>query len=253
MNPPFKHVWIIGASSGIGRDTALAFAKVGIKVVASARSQDALDALVKAGGGNIRAFAFDVSDRDATLAASDAIDLQYGPIDALLFAAATWNNSKDSQASTSVIKPVFETNVYGALNAIEAVLAKMKRRQSGHIAIISSVAGFRGLPNAMAYGASKAALTHIAEALKFECDPFGVVVQVIHPGFVKTPLTDKNDFKMPFLMSSEAAADRIVNGMTKGGFEITFPRRFTWMLKVLRAMPYALYFPLITAATKQSS
>ncbi len=251
MNPPFKHIWIIGASSGIGRDTALAFAKTGTKVIASARSQGALDTLVKAGGGMINAYAFDVSDREATLKACDAIDLKYGPVDALLFAAATWSNSKESQASTPVIKPVFETNVYGALNAVEAVLAKMKRRHSGHIAIISSVAGFRGLPNAMAYGASKAALTHIAEALKFECDPLGVVVQVIHPGFVKTPLTDKNDFKMPFLMSSEAAAERIVNGMTYGGFEITFPRRFTWMLKVLRALPYALYFPLITAATKK--
>ena len=250
MTVPFKRLWIIGASTGIGRDTALAFAKAGVEVIASARSEAALASLPLESGGRIFPYPLDVADHAATQAARARIEAERGPIDAMLFAAATWSNSKDSQATAAIIRPVFEVNIFGALNAIEAVLPAMKASKAGHIAIISSVAGFRGLPNAMAYGASKAALTHIAEALKFECDPLGVQVQVIHPGFVKTPLTDKNDFKMPFLMSSTAAAERIVTGMCGTGFEITFPRRFTWMLKVLRALPYALYFKLVGSATK---
>ncbi|HEY4547926.1 MAG TPA: SDR family NAD(P)-dependent oxidoreductase, partial [Pedomonas sp.] len=125
-----------------------------------------------------------------------------------------------------------------------------RSRRSGRVAIISSVAGFRGLPRALAYGASKAALTHIAEALWFECRRDGVTVQVIHPGFVKTPLTDKNDFPMPCLMQVENAARRIVAGMQRGQFEITFPRRFTVLLKLLRILPYRLYLPMVARATR---
>jgi NAD(P)-dependent dehydrogenase (short-subunit alcohol dehydrogenase family) len=246
---PFKTLWIVGASTGIGRDTALAFARAGVKVAASARRPELLDALVAEGGGNITGFPLDVGNSEEVAQVAAAVRTHLGEIDAMLFAAATWNNDKTSQAKVAAISPVFEVNVFGALRVIEAILPGMKDRQKGRIVLISSVAGFRGLPRAMAYGASKAALTHIAEGLFFECQPLGITVQVVHPGFVKTPLTDKNDFKMPFLMSAEAAAARLVAGMSHDGFEITFPRRFTYLLKLLRLLPYRLYFALVGRAT----
>ncbi len=249
MKVPFRTLWIVGASTGIGRDTALAFARAGVKVAASARNIDQLNALVAEGGGNITAFPLDVADSGAVARVAREVRAHLGDIDALLFAAATWNNDKESQAKVSAIAPVFEINIYGVLRVLEAILPRMKEQQQGRITLISSVAGFRGLPRAMAYGASKAALTHIAECLRFECAPYGIVVQTVHPGFVKTPLTDKNDFKMPFLMSAQAAAQRLVAGMCRDGFEITFPRRFTYMLKLLRLLPYRLYFWLVGRAT----
>jgi NAD(P)-dependent dehydrogenase (short-subunit alcohol dehydrogenase family) len=249
MAVPFKNIWIIGASTGIGRDTALAFARKGVKVAVSARRPELLQALAAEGSGNITAYPLDVSDTANVAAVAAAVRAQFGEIDAVLYAAATWNNDTTSQAKVSAIAPMFEVNIYGALRVIEAVLPRMKERRAGRLVVISSVAGFRGLPRALAYGASKAALTHIAEALRFECAPFGVTVQVVHPGFVKTPLTDKNDFKMPFLMSPDAAAARMVAGMSHDGFEITFPRRFTYMLKLLRILPYWLYFALVGRAT----
>jgi NAD(P)-dependent dehydrogenase (short-subunit alcohol dehydrogenase family) len=249
MTLTFKTLWIVGASTGIGRDTALAFARAGVQVAASARTAAQLQALVAEGGGNIAAFPLDVADSTAVARVAQEVRAHLGEIDALLFAAATWNNDRESQAKVSAIAPVFDINIYGVLRVLEALLPRMKERRFGRITLISSVAGFRGLPRAMAYGASKAALTHIAECLRFECAPFGIVVQTVHPGFVKTPLTDKNDFKMPFLMSAEAAAQRLVAGMARDSFEITFPRRFTYLLKLLRLLPYRLYFWLVGRAT----
>jgi NAD(P)-dependent dehydrogenase (short-subunit alcohol dehydrogenase family) len=246
---PFKNIWVVGASTGIGRDTALAFARAGVKVAASARRPELLEALVAEGSGNIKAFPLDVTDAANVAQVTAQVRDHFGEIDAVLYAAATWNNDQGSQARVSAVAPMFEVNVYGALRVIEAVLPRMKVRRAGRFVLISSVAGFRGLPRALAYGASKAALTHIAECLRFECDPLGVTIQVVHPGFVKTPLTDKNDFKMPFLMSAEAAAARMVAGMCGTQFEITYPKRFTYMLKLLRLLPYRLYFALVGKAT----
>lgn len=251
MNGPPSTVWIVGASTGIGRATALAFAQAGATVVASARSAAGLATLVDEGpAGRIHALPLDVTDREACLAAVvQAEALLDAPLDGVVACAAAWNNDPASQAHAAAVRPVFEVNVFGALNIIEAALGVMRPRRAGRIAIVSSVAGFRGLPRALAYGSSKAALTHIAEALKYECDRDGITVQVIHPGFVKTPLTDKNDFPMPFIMPAAAAAQRIVRAMATSSFEITFPRRFTYLLKLLRMLPYALYFRLLTRAT----
>ncbi len=250
MKIPFGNIWIIGASTGIGRFAALAFAKAGVKVAASARSADQLASLVAEGGGLISAWPLDVVKLEDVQATAEKIKAEFGTLDAVLYCAATWTNEKNSQAKASVMRPMYEVNIFGCLHVIEAVLPDMSARRGGRIAIISSVAGFRGLPRALAYGSSKAALTHIAEGLKFDCDEVGIIVQVIHPGFVKTPLTDKNDFKMPFLMSPEDAATRVLRGMSGTGFEITFPRRFTWMLKLLRILPYRLYFWLVSRGTK---
>jgi NAD(P)-dependent dehydrogenase (short-subunit alcohol dehydrogenase family) len=255
MAHDFKAIWIIGASTGIGRTTALAFAKAGVQVIASARKAAELESLAaeaktKRYAGVIHPLPLDATDRSAVFAGLDAAEALVGEVGAVLYCAATWSNDRESQAKADIVRPVFEVNVFGALNMIEAALAKMSPRKRGRIAVISSVAGFRGLPRALAYGSSKAALTHICEALRFDCEPQGITVQVIHPGFVRTPLTDKNDFNMPFLMEPEPAAQRIVDGMATNCFEITFPRRFTHQLKLLRALPYAAYFALVKRATK---
>lgn len=246
-----QSIWIVGASTGIGRATALEFARRGVRVLASARRAALLEELAReAPDGRIIPVPVDAADRSAMAAAYTGIRAAHGVPDALLFAAATHAPEGACQASTRIIGPVFDVNINACLHMLDAALPDMRARKSGRVAIISSVAGFRGLPRALAYGASKAALTHIAEALWFECRRDGVTVQVIHPGFVKTPLTDKNDFHMPFLLSAEEAARRIVKGMQGSHFEITFPRRFTYLLKLLRLLPYGVYLRLVAWATR---
>ncbi|MGK2284964.1 SDR family NAD(P)-dependent oxidoreductase [Pedomonas sp. V897] len=248
----FKSIWIVGASTGIGRATALEMARRGVTVFASARRAALLEELAREApaAGSIIPVPVDATNREAMLAAWARIEAAHGAPEALLFAAATHAPEGRCQAVADICGPVFETNVSGCLHMLEAGLPALRARRAGRVAIISSVAGFRGLPRALAYGASKAALTHIAEALWFECRRDGVTVQVIHPGFVKTPLTDKNDFPMPCLVSAEEAARRIADGMARGGFEITFPRRFTYLLKLLRLLPYGLYLRLVAWATR---
>lgn len=247
----FQTLWLVGASSGIGRETALAFARAGVTVIASARRQGELAALAAEGPvGKIIPLAMDVADPASIAAALATARERAGAIEALLYAAATWTPETESAVSVAAVRHVFEVNLFGCLAVIEAVLPQMQQARRGRIAIVSSVAGFRGLPRALAYGASKAALTHIAETLRLQLHKDHIVVQAIHPGFVRTPLTDKNDFTMPFLMEADQATARIVAGMATDRFEITFPRRFTWMLKLLGLLPDAAYFPLVRRATR---
>lgn len=251
MAYPFKSIWIVGASTGIGRATALEFARRGVTVFASARRAELLEELAReAPAGSIIPVPVDATDHDAMQAAWTRIEASHGVPDALLYSAATHAPERTGQAVARICRPVFELNVMGCLNMLEAALPAMRARRSGRVAMISSAAGFRGLPRALAYGASKAALTHIAEALWFECRREGIVVQVIHPGFVATPLTANRDFHMPFLMKAEDAARRIVDGMARDRFEITFPRRLTYFVKLLRILPYCLYLPLVERATR---
>jgi len=252
MTPRFASIWIIGASSGIGRACALAFARTGVRVVASSRSAEALQRLAAEGpAGMIVPLALDATDGDACTAVHTAATrlLGHAP-EALLYAAAIPSGERNDAVTAAALRAVFDVNVMGAIHALAVALPAMQAAGRGHVALISSVAGFRGLPQALAYGASKAALTHVAEALRFDCAPRGIRVQVIHPGFVRTPLTAKNRFPMPFLMEPDAAARRIVDGMARTAFEITFPRRFTWGLKLLRCLPYGLYFRLVGRATR---
>ena len=243
--------WIVGASKGIGRALALALAGQGTTVIASARDADALAALVaeEAAGGRIIAEPLDMADRDAVKAAAGRIERTLGPLDLVVVSAALWRMTGLDDVSVDGIGPTFQVNVFGSLNVLEAVLPFMRERQAGHIVVLSSVAGFRGLPRAAAYGGSKAALTHICESLKFDLDRAGIRLQVVHPGFVDTPMTADNPFPMPHLISAEDAARRIVKGLASKRFEITFPRRFTWQLKALRILPYSLYFRAVKRFT----
>ena len=251
MPLPWKTAWITGASSGIGRALALALAREGVVVAASARSRGALEALAtEAGSGRILPTPLDVADRDAVKAAAEAaIRVLRGPPDLAVLNAGTYLPMTAAGFDAARFRTQVEVNLMGTVHMLEALLPAYLAARKGHIAIVSSVAGYRGLPTSAAYGATKAALSNLAESLKYDLDRAGVKLQLVNPGFVKTPLTDKNDFKMPFLMPVDKAVARMIAGLQTNRFEITFPRRFTWQMKLLRVLPYRLYFAVTRRRT----
>jgi short-subunit dehydrogenase len=246
-------VWITGASSGIGRAVALEYARAGAVVAASARSADALAALAgePAAGGRIHAFTVDVTDRAAMAATVARIERELGAIELAILNAGTHQPVDAREFDAAVFDRLFAVNLTGTVNGLAAILPRLVARRAGHVALVASVAGYGGLPTAAAYGATKAALINLAEALKFDLDPVGVRVSLVNPGFVRTPLTDRNEFAMPALMDVEDAARALVRGLARGGFEVTFPRRFTYVLKLIRLLPYRLYFPLMARITRK--
>jgi short-subunit dehydrogenase len=252
MSAPAR-IWITGASSGIGRAVALAYAGAGAAVAVSARSADALGALAAepAGGGCIQPFPVDVTDRAAMLDTVARIEAALGPIELAILNAGTHEPVDARAFDAAVFDRLFAVNLAGTVNGLAAILPRFVARRAGHVALVASVAGYGGLPTAAAYGATKAAMINLAEALKFDLDPVGVRVSLVNPGFVRTPLTDKNPFAMPALMEVDDAARALVRGLARGGFEVTFPRRFTYVLKLLRLLPYRLYFPLMARITRK--
>lgn len=245
-------VWITGASYGLGHEVALQLARRGDRVAVSARSIDKLKGLAgEAPEGSILPYELDVTDGPATADTVARIEADHGPIDIALLNAGTHEPVSAGDFSTEKVRRLVELNLMGTANCLEPLLERFRQRGSGHVAIVASVAGYRGLPTSAAYGATKAGLINMAESLKPECDRLGVKMQIVNPGFVRTPLTDRNPFPMPFLMEPEDAAAALIRGLDGGGFEITFPKRFTYLLKILRCLPYALYFPMIRRATKQ--
>ncbi len=241
--------WVTGASSGIGAEVAKRLAASGWTVAVTARSAAELDALAATDAGRIVAFPADVTDRSAMAAAFAAIESRLGPVALAIFNAGVYLPVDGLKLDPEPFARSLSVNVMGTVNGLAPTLASMIARRSGQVALVSSVTGYGGLPTSSAYGATKAALINLAESLKFDLDRVGVAISVVNPGFVKTPATDKNPFPMPFLMPVEAAADRIVRGLARGRFEITFPRRFTWMLKALRLLPYPAYFWVVGRMT----
>lgn len=247
-------LWITGAGKGIGRAVALAYARRGWTVAASARTSADLeslrDAAVAAGlKGRIVPFVNDVTDHDAVKLTFKQIEADLGRLDQIIFNAGTHVANSPETFSVAPFRTLMEVNYMGAVNGLAAVLPTLIDRRAGHVAVVSSVAGYRGLPNASAYGATKAALINMCESLKIQLDGKGVALSVINPGFVRTPLTDKNEFPMPFLMEPEAAAEAIYNGMASKRFEIAFPTPFVLILKTLQMLPYGVYFWLVRKAT----
>jgi NAD(P)-dependent dehydrogenase (short-subunit alcohol dehydrogenase family) len=235
--------WITGGGSGIGRELARQIAAGGDKVVISGRR---LSVLQEAAGANanIILHELDVTDADRVSAVVTQIEATHGPIDGALLNAGHYDPMDISDFAADRVSRTFATNVQGVANCLDPLLKSMRRRRSGQIAIVASVAGYRGLPKAAAYGASKAALINMTEALKPEADAAGIKLQIVNPGFVLTPMTKRNDFPMPFLMTPEEAARRIRQGLTGPGFEIVFPWRFALLLKIGRLLPYRLYFAI---------
>lgn len=238
---PWKHVWISGASSGLGEYTARALAKLGCRVSISARSKDALDAIA-ADFSNVTSYVGDVTDRERMLELVDEMENAHGPIDLCILSAGTWFPGSITSLQVENFAKTIDINLMGVVYCLDAILPRMLERRTGHISWISSVAGYGGLPNSAAYGASKAALIHFAESAKPELERKGIALSVINPGFVKTQLTAKNKFPMPFLMEPEDAADKIVSGLRKKKFEIAFPWQLVTILKAINHLPYWLYF-----------
>lgn len=247
-----KTVWLVGASTGIGRATASALHAAGARVVVSARGRPALDAFV-AEHGRADAIALDATDREAVRDAAAHIVSVHGGIDLAMYCAATYSPMRATGFDLEVAQRHMRVNYDGALLLLDAVLpqlqAQARNGRGGHLSLVSSVAGFRGLPQSLAYGPTKAALINLAETLYLDLSPLGLGVSVINPGFVETPLTAQNEFRMPALITPEEAARAILRGWRHGDFEIHFPRRFTGWLKALRHLPYGVYFSAVRRST----
>jgi NAD(P)-dependent dehydrogenase (short-subunit alcohol dehydrogenase family) len=240
-------IWLVGASTGIGRAAASALHARGARVIVSARQASALNDFVAQHPG-AQALPLDSTDRAAVAVAAQGL-LADGPLDMVVYCAGVYQPMRATDFQLDVMLQHDQVNYVGALYVLDALLPAMLARQQGHISLISSVAGFRGLPRSLAYGPTKAALTHLAETLYLDVHELGMGVSAIHPGFVQTPLTAQNQFHMPALMTPEEAAEAMIRGWERGRFEILFPRRFTTWLKLLRLLPYRLYFPLVRRAT----
>lgn len=248
LNPPMvdwsgKTVWIVGASSGIGEATAAALHAQGAKVVVSARKAQALAAFVKSHPGS-RALALDVTQRSAVQAATAEL-LAQGPLDCVVYCAGHYAAMRADALDLPDMVRHNDVNYLGALYLLDAVLPALIARGNGHISLVGSVAGYRGLPNSLAYGPTKAALINLTETLYLDLHSKGLGVSIVNPGFVQTPLTAGNDFAMPALLTPEQAAQAILTGWARGAFEIHFPKRFTLWLKALRIMPNRLFFQLV--------
>ena len=255
LNPPIndwkgKRVWLIGASSGIGLALARTLIARGAKVAVSARNADALHELAAGTRpASVLPLPLDATCIDQLQGALREMIDAWGGVDIALFLQGTHEPVRAWTLDSGVAHRLVETNLLSVLDSLAVVLPQMLRQGSGGIAICSSVAGYRGLPTSLVYGATKAALINLAETLYMDLSPRGIAVWIVDPGFVKTPLTDRNEFRMPALISPEEAAAQIVAGLASGRFEIHFPKRFTRWLRLLRLLPYGLYFRLVRRAT----
>lgn len=249
MNPKIRdwqdrRVWLVGASAGIGAALAANLASRGARLALSARNEVALRAL-----GLDRALLLpcDVTSADSVAAASRRLREAWGGFDLVVYLAGDYQPMDAGNYDAAIAERLFAVNFLGA-TALTAAVRDQLRPGTG-IAFVASVAGYRGLPRALAYGPGKAALIHFAECLHLELAPRGIGVWVVNPGFVATRLTERNDFAMPALMTAADAAEALVRGFASGRFEIHFPRRFTWLMKLLASLPYCWYFPLVRRFT----
>lgn len=243
-----KVVWLTGASGGLGEAFAREAAATGCVLAISARRGEELArvaAELNAAGGSVHCFPLDLKDREGINRVVRDIEATLGPIEILVANAGTHQPTDVGAFATDEYRALFDLNLFATLYCIEAVLPGMRERRSGQIVGVASVAGYRGLPKAAAYGASKAALAHFLESIRFDLEAFGISVTVVNPGFVRTPLTDKNDFPMPFLMEPQPAARAMLSGILLGQREVHFPKRFTWIMKTLRVLPFPVYHWLV--------
>lgn len=256
FNPPItdwssQRVWLIGASSGIGYALAQALHARGAQVIVSARQHEALADFVAQHPGSTAA-PLDVTDAQAVAATAQQL-LATGPLDVVCYCAGYYQPMRADALDLPVLLRHQAVNVVGALHALAAVvpgmLAQAQAGRHPHLSLVASVAGWRGLPQSVAYGPTKAALINLAETLFLDLRPRGIGVSVVNPGFVATPLTAKNTFSMPALLTPAQAAQAIVRGWERGAFDVHFPRRFTLWLRLLRLLPYRLYFALVHRMT----
>ncbi len=245
-----KTIWITGGSTGIGKALAIKFAAMGWNVAISARRAELLNELSNS-YENISGFPLDVTDKEKCKEVFNEIKNKFENIDICFFSTGTWDPKKEKEIDVEQMENVFKVNFFGTVNCIKAVEQYFRDKKKGIITIVSSIAGYRGLPNSTGYGPSKSALNNLAESLYFDFKRHNVHVCLVSPGFIKTPMTDKNDFKMPFLKTPEYAADQIFEGLVnKNTFEIHFPKSLTITLKLLSFLPSKIYFGLVGKLTK---
>ena len=250
MSENQKKIWITGASSGIGKALAEKFSLEGWKVAISARRKEILDEMAEK--ENIFSYPLDVTNQNQIKDVFSKIINDFGDLDLCVFSSGTYDPKLEQEINIKQNKFVMETNFFGVLYCIKTVEKYFKEKKEGHISIVSSIAGYRGLPNSSGYGPSKAALTNLTESLYFDFKKHNVRISLVSPGFIKTPLTDKNEFQMPFIKSPEFAAEKMFNGLTKTkAFEIHFPKALTVILKILRILPYKIYLYLIDKGVKR--
>lgn len=238
--------WITGASQGIGKHVALELSRQGWVVALTSRGISDLNKLVDEINATHEKSAFsfpgDITNTNTIDSIIECIEAELGPIDIAILNAGTYIRFGIGEFKPELFEKQININVMGTVNCLSSILPSMLKRKTGRIAIVSSLSGYRGLPYASAYGASKAALINMCESLKPELDAAGITISVINPGFVKTPLTNKNEFRMPFLVDGDIAGKIIVKGVLKGKFEIAFPLFFALILKFLQRVPYFFYF-----------
>jgi short-subunit dehydrogenase len=253
MNPKIKNwhgqrVWVIGASSGIGAETARALLERGAKLALSARNQGGLQT-VAANHPDTLILPLDITDHASVIAARDRILASWGGIDLVLVVAGTYHRMRADDFDLAVAEKMLDTNLRGPLNCLDALLPTLLTQGRGGIGIVASIAGLSGLPNALIYGPTKAALINLCESLYLDLRPRGISVYLVNPGFVATPLTAGNEFKMPALITASAAANELIRGIERGEFHIHFPKRLTNWLRLLSLLPYRWYFWLIHKVT----
>ncbi len=237
-----KRVWLVGASTGIGRATAIALHAAGAKVFVSARSPAPLAELAQQYPG-LQTIQLDATDEAGVKATTQKLILE-GGLDLMMYCAGIYQPLRAQDIKSTIMAQHMQVNYIGAVYVTEAVLPAMLAAKHGHLSYVSSVAGFRGLPKSLAYGPTKAAMINMAEALYIDLHDEGLGVSVINPGFVETPLTSQNTFRMPALIKPEEAATEIMAGWQAGKFEMHFPKRFTAWLKLMRSAPHSLYFKM---------
>ena len=253
MNPRIddwtgKRVWLIGASSGIGAACAGQLLRLGARVALSARNAEAIQNAASVDPHALAA-PLDITDHASVLRARDQINAAWGGVDLVLVLAGGYNEMRADSFDLAQANAMIDLNLRGVFNCLDAVLPLLLAQGFGGIGIVASVAGYGGLPKALVYGPTKAALINLTESLYLDLHPRGIAVYQINPGFVDTPLTKQNDFHMPALMSADQAAAAMVDGIRRGQFHIHFPKRFTNSLRLARLLPYRWYFWLIHRVT----
>ncbi|MFZ6692739.1 SDR family NAD(P)-dependent oxidoreductase [Undibacterium sp. SXout20W] len=253
MNPPIqdwksKRVWVIGASTGIGAETARLLLSQGADVALSARHLGSLQETA-AGCPHAVIEPLDITDLASLHAASERLLERWTRIDLVLVVAGTYNEMRADSFDMAAADRLLDINVRGVYHCLDVVLPTLLKQGGGGLGIVASVAGLSGLPKALVYGPSKAAIINLCESLYIDLHPRNIAVYLINPGFVATPLTEKNDFDMPALMTAPDAAAALIKGIEKGDFHIHFPKRFTNWLRLARLLPYRSYFYLVHKVT----
>jgi len=233
-----KRYWIVGASEGLGAALCHKMSRAGVELILSARSEDRLTELAGELPGKSEVVTVDVSDMDSVTAAVDAI----GDIDGVVFLAGVYWPMKASEWNAEQANLMADVNFTGAMRVMGAIVPKFVEKDHGHIVLTGSLSGFRGLPGAIGYSASKAGVMALAESMYCDLRKTGVSVQVVNPGFVKTRLTDKNDFAMPFIMEPDEGAREIFEHMNTDSFKRSFPTVFSWVFRISQFMPDWLYY-----------